>query len=66
MRILLQEQIQEQLERLRELRGCVEKYRLQRDKKTENFLVGPHGQSLPLSTCRKEEGACAMVPEALP
>lgn len=32
------EQIQKQLERLRELRGCVEEHRLQGDKKTENFL----------------------------
>ncbi|CAO2642026.1 Mefv [Lemmus lemmus] len=32
------EQIQKQLELLRELRGCVEQHRLQGDKKTENFL----------------------------
>lgn len=32
------EQIQKQLELLRELRGCVEQHKLQGDKKTENFL----------------------------
>ncbi|XP_038183539.1 pyrin [Arvicola amphibius] len=32
------EQIQKQLELLRELRGCVEQHRLHGDKKTENFL----------------------------
>ncbi|KAL6091880.1 hypothetical protein STEG23_002806 [Scotinomys teguina] len=32
------EQIQKQLEHLRELRGCVEEHRLQGEKETENFL----------------------------
>nr|XP_015858730.1 pyrin [Peromyscus maniculatus bairdii] len=48
------EQIQEQLERLRELRGCVEKYRLQRDKKTENFLKQTETQQQRIS-CQFEK-----------
>lgn len=47
----------------------MEQHRLQGDKKTENFLVRPGSQPLPLYTCRKKEGsACkgAKAPEAPP
>ncbi|CAH6786726.1 Mefv [Phodopus roborovskii] len=48
------EQIQKQLERLRELRGCVEEHRLQGDKKTENFLKETETQQQKVS-CQLEK-----------
>ncbi|OBS82381.1 hypothetical protein A6R68_23619 [Neotoma lepida] len=48
------EQIQMQLERLRELRGCVEEHRLRRDKKTENFLKQTETQQQRVS-CQLEK-----------
>ncbi|XP_036050439.1 pyrin [Onychomys torridus] len=49
------EQIQKQLERLRELRGCVEKHKLQQgDKKTKNFLKQTETQQQRIS-CQLEK-----------
>uniref|UniRef100_A0A8C2QFN3 Pyrin n=1 Tax=Cricetulus griseus TaxID=10029 RepID=A0A8C2QFN3_CRIGR len=48
------EQIQKQLERLRELRVCVEEHSLQGDKKTENFLKETETQQQRVS-CQLEK-----------
>ncbi|XP_031216501.1 pyrin isoform X1 [Mastomys coucha] len=48
------EQIRKQLERLREMRGCVEEHRLQGDKKTDDFLKQTETQKQRVS-CQLEK-----------